>query len=151
MTDTQMFDKVALAVVRPGMGLLLCRPHAYDDLILPGGVREAGESDIACLSREVTEELGADVTLDTARLNFFGEFEDVAGGPAGARGKRVRIRLYIGNILGRPQASDEIRELVWFLPGAAADSASLTPILRNKIVPALVAASHLTSNSLGIE
>lgn len=142
MSSTQVFDKVALALISPGMGLLLCRPYAYDDLILPGGVREFGESDTACLAREISEELGDDVTLEQTSLQFFGEFEDVAGGPAGDRGKRVRIRLYLGEVIGTPHASEEIRELVWLAPGA--QEYSLTPILRNQIVPALIAARLFT-------
>ncbi|MEO5927654.1 MAG: NUDIX domain-containing protein [Patescibacteria group bacterium] len=137
-----MFDKVGLATVRDGR-LLLCRPHAYEDLILPGGIRENGEDDIACLRREVAEELGPEVYLEDASLAFFGEFDDIAGGPAGVHGKRVNIRLYRGTLVGTPRASDEIRDLIWYQPGGQVTphaQPKLSPIVRNKIIPALVAA-----------
>lgn len=131
-------EKYGLAVIRTGR-LLLCRPRAYRDLIMPGGLCEAGESPAAGLAREVTEEMGPDARLLEETLRRVGVFEDDAAGPIDAR---VRIELYAGEIEGRLEPSEEIQELVWFDP-VNHDSKELSAIVRNQIVPALQALGDL--------
>jgi 8-oxo-dGTP diphosphatase len=132
------FIKVGLACIRDNK-LLLCRAFAFNDLLLPGGQRDGSESDIECLSREITEELGEDATIDTASLQYMGRFEDVA---AFHKDTIVEITLYVGHLLGELRASSEIKELVWFSLGD--DPSVLSPIVRNHIVPALEVAGLLT-------
>jgi ADP-ribose pyrophosphatase YjhB (NUDIX family) len=57
-----MIDKVALLLVRDGKVLLCRKKRGTPLLILPGGKREAEESSLECLARELREELG-DVRL----------------------------------------------------------------------------------------
>ncbi len=62
-----MIDKVALLTVREGRVLLCRKKYGTSLLILPGGKREAGESSLECLARELEEELG---TLRWCALNL---------------------------------------------------------------------------------
>jgi 8-oxo-dGTP diphosphatase len=125
------YDKVGLLVLRDGK-LLLCRKaRGTRLLILPGGCREAGESALQCLAREVKEELG-DVTVE--RLQFLGVYTDRA---AGEGAKTVRVELYRGELGGEPAPHSEIAELVWFSP--AGDRAALAPSIANRILPDLIA------------
>jgi 8-oxo-dGTP pyrophosphatase MutT (NUDIX family) len=123
------YEKVGLLAVREGK-LLLCRKkHSTSLLILPGGCREANESALDCLRRELREELGA---VSVHSLEFIGTYSDRA---AGSETKTVEIELYRGELLGEPAAHSEIAELVWF--GEHDDSAQLAPSIANKILPDL--------------
>ena len=113
--------------------LLLCRPYAFPDLIMPGGLREAGESHMVTLLREIREELGPDAVLDESSLRWFGHFEDLAAGLANTV---IEMDVYRGELRGELVASAEIAELVWF--GRSDDPALLSPVVRNKIWPAIL-------------
>jgi 8-oxo-dGTP pyrophosphatase MutT (NUDIX family) len=131
MTALPDIDKVGLLIVRDGR-ILLCRKRRGTALlILPGGKREAGESDIECLHREINEELGE---VRVASLDLLGRYRDRAAGEAE---RYVSIALYRGEIHGTPAPQAEIAELVWF--GAGDDRAQLAPSIANHILPDLVA------------
>jgi 8-oxo-dGTP diphosphatase len=120
-----------LLVLRGGK-LLLCRKaRGTRLLILPGGCREAGESALQCLAREVQEELGG---VAVERPEFLGVYSDRA---AGESAKTVRVELYRGELNGEPSPHAEIAELVWF--GPADDRAALAPSIANRILPDLIA------------
>jgi ADP-ribose pyrophosphatase YjhB (NUDIX family) len=126
----RLIRKAGLLLVRDGR-MLLCRKRGrIGKLILPGGKFEHNESAIECLHREIREELG-DVRLDG--LEPVGTYEDVAA----ESGKWIRVELFSGRLEGAPQASSEIRELVWF--GEEDDRSQLAPSLANKIIPDLIA------------
>jgi 8-oxo-dGTP pyrophosphatase MutT (NUDIX family) len=131
--------KFGLAVIEDNK-LLLCEPYAFKDLILPGGIKEADESHVDNLLREVSEELGEDAILDTTSLMYIGKFEDVA---AGRSYRLVEIDLYIGSLGGRLTPSSEIKELHWFSPKD--DHDRLSAIIRNKILPYLIEHKYLLS------
>jgi 8-oxo-dGTP pyrophosphatase MutT (NUDIX family) len=126
---TPTWHKVGLLVIRDGR-ILLCRKKAGTQLlILPGGCIEPGESHLDCLRREIGEELGT-VTLSSER--YLGTYDsDAAGGGA------VRIELYEGSLIGEPQASAEIAELIWFSPDE--DRRILAPSIRDVILPDAIA------------
>lgn len=132
------FHKIGLFTLR-GDRVLLCRKRALSALILPGGRIEAGESALACLERELREELGA-VTLREPR--FLGTYEDRAATDDPTVVKTVEIQLYAGALQDEPVASSEIAELVWFGPND--DCAQLSPILVNHIFPDLIARGLLS-------
>jgi len=113
--------------------LLLCRPFAFRDLIIPGGIREGEENHITNLIRETSEELGDQAKLVLSSLEYLGNFEDVAAGRSDAI---VEIELYKAKIDGTLKASSEIAELVWFDPRTM--HAQLSPIVKNKILPFLI-------------
>jgi 8-oxo-dGTP pyrophosphatase MutT (NUDIX family) len=125
------FDKVGLLAMR-GDRMLLCRKSRDTSLlILPGGCLEQGESAEECLRREVAEELG-DVQVRNVR--YVGTYRDVA---AGHETKIVQVRLYSGELAGEPVPQSEIADLVWF--GPSDDRNELSPSLKNKILPDLIA------------
>jgi uncharacterized glyoxalase superfamily protein PhnB/8-oxo-dGTP pyrophosphatase MutT (NUDIX family) len=122
------YDKVGLLVVLQGR-ILLCRKHRGTRmLILPGGCLENGESSLACLEREIREELG-DVSVRAPE--YIGTYEHAAADA----GRTVRIELYRGELIGAPSPHSEIAELVWF--GDGDDPALLAPSLREAILPDL--------------
>ena len=63
--------KVGFAVIENNR-LLLVRKRGLASLILPGGKHKEGEDDRTALIREIGEELGCGVELDS--LSFLGEF-----------------------------------------------------------------------------
>ena len=65
-------DKVALLYWERGR-LLCTRSQGKETYYIPGGKREAGETDVETLVRELQEELGVVVRPETARL--YGVFQ----------------------------------------------------------------------------
>ena len=99
-------DKVAWVHVEHGR-VLSTRSRGKDVYYLPGGKREPGESDEACLRREIHEELA--VEIQSATLRKLGVFE------AQAHGKPLPIKMacYDADYAGVLCASAEVEEFVW--------------------------------------
>ncbi len=128
------FNKVG-ALILQGDRILLCRKNRdTSKLILPGGRIEAGESDLACLAREIREELGG---VSLTRVEYLGTYEDRASLDDPTVVKSLRIALYRADLEGAPRPCSEIAELVWFGPDG--DRRDLTPIFINRILPDLLA------------
>lgn len=108
MPDPPFVDKVAWIHVQGGR-LLCARNHGRERFYLPGGRREAGESDLETLVREVDEELT--VTIDPGSAASVGVFE--AAADARADGLVVRMTCYTANHSGRIAPSNEIAEVDW--------------------------------------
>ncbi len=62
-----MIDKLAWLTFKDQQ-LLCARSHGKAIYYIPGGKREAGESDEAALMREIEEELSVTLQADTLRL-----------------------------------------------------------------------------------
>ncbi len=90
--------------------LLCTRSKGKDTYYIPGGKREAGETDQEALLREIKEEL--EVDLDAGTLAFFGQFEAQAHGRP--EGTLVQMRCYTAEFTGAIRAASEIEEVVWF-------------------------------------
>lgn len=126
----RVIDKPGLLVIR-NEKILLCRKRKGTQLlILPGGKREPGEDDETCLRRELAEELAG---ITYGPFKSIGVFEAPAAGEPDAI---VRIALYQASIEGEPTPQAEIAELIWF-DLHTDDRALLSPILRDKILPAI--------------
>ena len=101
-------DKIAWLHLRDGR-ILSTRSRGKDRYYLPGGKREAGETDQQTLLREIAEELT--VALDSASLAHAGTFEAPAHGhPAGLL---VRMTCYWATYTGELRPAAEIEEVVW--------------------------------------
>jgi len=121
---------VVAALIRDNAGrVLLVRKRGTAAFMQPGGKRDAGESNIAALSREIVEELGCCVDQRTARP--LGEFNCAS---ANEPGFALHAAVYAVSIEGaiRPQA--EIDEVVWVDPRALPDL-PLAPLTRDHVLP----------------
>jgi 8-oxo-dGTP diphosphatase len=121
---------VVAALIRDDDGrVLLVRKRGTAAFMQPGGKRDAGESDVAALAREIVEELGCRVRENSARP--LGVFDCVA---ANEPGFQVRAAVYAVEVEGaiRPQA--EIDQMVWVDPRALPDL-HFAPLTRDHVLP----------------
>ena len=115
-----VIDKVAFLYLQDGK-ILSTRSKGKDKYYIPGGKREAGESDIETLVREVKEELSVDIIESSAK--FYGVFEAQAHGKA--EGVIVKMTCYTAEYTGELKADSEIAEIVWL---TMADIESVSPV-----------------------
>ena len=119
LMEKTYIDKLAYIHLEDGK-VLASRSVGKDVWYIPGGKREAGESDEQALIREIQEELS--VNLIPATIKEYGVFEAQAHGkPVGTM---VRMTCYMADFTGEIQASSEIEE-VRFLCYSDKDSTSL--------------------------
>ena len=101
-------DKLAWLLIQDGK-LLVARSHNKALFYLPGGKREAGESDQQALSREINEELS--VNLIRNSINYAETFHAVADSQA--EPATVKLTCYFSEFEGQLKASAEIAEFKW--------------------------------------
>jgi len=104
----KLIDKLAWIEIQDRK-LLSTRSKGKDTFYIPGGKREAGETDAQALLREIAEELT--VHLHPQSLQFLGSFQAQAHGHA--TGVEVKMQCYTGRYSGNIRASAEIEEVVW--------------------------------------
>jgi len=128
-----MNDKVisiVAALIRDDEGkVLLVRKRGTAAFMQPGGKRDAGESDVAALSRELGEELGCRLDRQSARP--LGTFRCAA---ANEPGFKVHAAVYAVNIEGAIEPRAEIDRIVWVDPAALPDL-PLAPLTRDHVLP----------------
>ncbi len=91
-------------------GRILCsRSQGKTLYYIPGGKREAGESEHQALVREIREELGVD--LQEASIESLGIFEAQADGYP--QGVKVRLSCFTAQHSGSLKPLAEVLELVW--------------------------------------
>ena len=115
-----VIDKVAFLYLKDGK-ILSTRSKGKDKYYIPGGKREAGETDIETLVREVKEELSVDIIESSAK--FYGVFEAQAHGKA--EGVIVKMTCYTAEFTGKLKADSEIAEIVWL---TTADIEAVSPV-----------------------
>jgi 8-oxo-dGTP diphosphatase len=121
---------VVAALIRDASGrVLLVRKRGTSAFMQPGGKREAGETDVAALVREIDEELGCRAVADSARA--LGIFNCAA---ANEPGFAVRAAVYAIDVVGAVMPQAEIDEMVWVDPAALPDL-SLAPLTRDHVLP----------------
>jgi 8-oxo-dGTP diphosphatase len=121
---------VVAALIRDNDGrVLLVRKRGTAAFMQPGGKRDAGESDVAALSREIVEELGCRVIENSAQA--LGVFDCVA---ANEPGFQVRAAVYAVDVEGAIKPQAEIDQVVWVDPRALPDL-PFAPLTRDHILP----------------
>ncbi len=121
---------VVAALIRGEDGrVLLVRKRGTSAFMQPGGKRDSGESDVVALSREVAEELGCRVVVETARP--LGIFDCAA---ANEPGYRVQAAVYAVDVEGAVKPKAEIDEVVWVDPVALPDL-TFAPLTRDHVLP----------------
>lgn len=122
--------EIVAGVIRDPAGrVLTVRKRGTSAFMLPGGKRDAGESDIAALSRELGEEIGCDLLS----ADHLGTFDAPA---ANEPNTRVYGSIYLADVAGLPRALAEIEELLWIEPKSP-PSVRLAPLLERQVLPRL--------------
>ena len=103
-----IIDKIAWIYIENGQ-ILCARSNGKDTYYLPGGKREAGETDEETLVREIEEEIS--VRIIPASITYYGTFEAEAHGKA--EGVTVKMSCYIADYEGTLTPASEIEELSW--------------------------------------
>jgi 8-oxo-dGTP diphosphatase len=118
---------VVAALIRDGDGrVLLVRKRGTAAFMQPGGKRDAGETDVAALSREIAEELGCRVMINSAQA--LGVFD------CSAPGFQVRAAVYAVDVEGAIEPAAEIDQVVWVDPQALPDL-PFAPLTRDHVLP----------------
>lgn len=103
-----LIDKIAWLHLHEGK-LLSTRSRGKDRYYIPGGKREAGETDTQTLLREIREELTVELLLES--IVYRGTFEAPAHGHA--PDVLVRMTCYSAHYAGHIQPAAEIEEVIW--------------------------------------
>src|ERR1700740_2664589 len=121
--------KIVAALIRDDAGrVLLVGERGPEAFMQRGGKIDAGEDDIAALSREISEELGCIVV--PASVRPLGAFDAVA---ANEPGWRVAASLYHVDVTGKISPSREIDEAIWIDPASPPDI-HLAPLTRDHVL-----------------
>lgn len=104
----KIIDKLAWIEIQ-NQHILSTRSKGKNVYYIPGGKREAGESDHAALIREIKEELSVELLPDS--IQYVGTWEAQAHGHE--EGILVRMTCYSGQYIGQLAPASEIAELVW--------------------------------------
>jgi 8-oxo-dGTP diphosphatase len=101
-------DKVAWILIKDKK-VLFVRGKNKDVYYTPGGKREAGETDVQTLLREIKEEV--DVKLVPNTITYLQTFKAQAHGKP--EGVMVEIKCHTAEYVGTLKAAAEIEELQW--------------------------------------
>lgn len=102
-------DKLAYIHIKD-QKVLVTLSKGKDTWYIPGGKREAGETDLQALIREVEEELTVQLIPDSVKK--YGVFEAQAHGKP--EGTIVHMTCYMANYRGELTAAAEIEKLDFF-------------------------------------
>ncbi|GLZ87181.1 NUDIX domain-containing protein [Metapseudomonas resinovorans] len=111
--------------------LLLVRKRGTRAFMLPGGKREAGESALQALQRELWEEL--QLRLEASALSPLGRFNAPAANEADTW---VDAEIFVARLPHGVEAAAELEELAWLEPGEPHPE-NLAPLLRDHVLEAL--------------
>jgi len=129
------YNKIGLLILNNDQTqFLVCQKgenSMTQNYLLPGGQIE-DEDEFECIVREIWEELDCEVAVET--LEFVGVY---VGPAAGDPSKDVSIRLYKGEIVGKPTPSSEIKFIHW-IGQEDQDDERVSPIIRLQILPDLI-------------
>jgi len=116
-----LIDKLAWIYIK-NRQILSTRSRGKGVWYIPGGKREAGESDQQALIREIKEELTVDLVPET--IKYLNTFNAQAHGKA--EGVLVQMTCYTADYKGDLYPSSEIEEAAWLT--SETDPALLSPV-----------------------
>ena len=124
---------VSAVVLRDGEGrILVVRKRGTSKYMLPGGKIEVGESPAQAAVRELHEEVGAELELES--LTFLGEWTAPA---ANETGLTVHGHIFEHPWLDGLAVRAEIEDLLWLHPDEMGKRDDLAPLLVTRVLPAL--------------
>ncbi len=97
--------RIAGVVIKNGK-LLFLKGKGYEELWVPGGTLEEGETNEECLKREFKEEIGVDIT----EMKFFKEYD---GFSFYRPTQKLNWTVYIVKIDGEIKPDAEIESFLW--------------------------------------
>jgi 8-oxo-dGTP diphosphatase len=103
-----VIDKLAWIEIQ-NKQILSTKSFGKDKYYIPGGKREAGESDKEALVREIKEELSVDLIDES--IQYVGTFEAQAHGKP--EGINVKMTCYTASYTGQIKNAAEIEEVIW--------------------------------------
>ena len=106
--STKIIDKLAWIHI-VDKKVLCAKSKGKELYYIPGGKREAGESDQEAVVREIVEELSVNLKAETVR--YLAEFEAQADGKP--EGTLVHMTCYTADYEGDIQPASEIAEAAW--------------------------------------
>jgi 8-oxo-dGTP diphosphatase len=109
MGQNNLIDKVALIYIE-NRRILMALSKGNEVYYIPGGKRESGESDKQALSREIKEELSADIIPES--IEYYGTFEAQAHGKS--PGVIVKMTCYIAGLGGEIKPGAEIEDVAYY-------------------------------------
>jgi 8-oxo-dGTP diphosphatase len=122
--------RIVAAVVLSGAGeTLLVRKRGTAAFMQPGGKRNADETEIGALEREIEEELGC--ALVTGSCRPLGRFSAPA---ANEPGWTVEAELFSAMLAGEIRLDAEIEEAIWIDPDDE-PAFELAPLTRRHALP----------------
>jgi 8-oxo-dGTP diphosphatase len=124
---------IAAAVVDGGRLLLVSKQAAPDVFYLPGGKPEPGESPLACVLREVREELGCSIHQPEPLLDVHAR--------AALEGVDMHMTVYRASLVGTPTPATEIAALTWW----PEKPVTLAPAVDLHVIPSLQRSGLLPS------
>ncbi len=122
-------DKLAWLYLKEGK-LLVAKSKGKNLYYVPGGKREAGESDEQALMREIKEELSVDLIPST--IKYAGIFKSQADEKNS--GITVKMTCYFADYTGKLQADSEIDELAWLGYKERTQCSAVTQIIMDWLV-----------------
>jgi 8-oxo-dGTP diphosphatase len=116
------------AIVDDNGRTLLVRKANTDFYMQPGGKIEPGETPLACLKRELMEELG--VAFPDAQMRYLGNFSEVA---ANEPDVMLAADIFFIHHNVQPKVSGEIADCIWLDPAREVRD-DLAPLTKNVVL-----------------
>jgi len=116
----KIIDKLAWLAIQ-NRKVLGARSQGKNKYYIPGGKREAEETDSQALLREIKEELSVDLKPES--LRYFGTFQ--AQADSQPLGIEVKMQCYFAEYTGNLQPAAEIDDITWL---TYQDYSTLAPV-----------------------